>query len=116
MNLPNTDVIVVLGTIVVEPRDRQALLSIIRHDISLVRAKPGCLTYAFAQDVLDESVVHMTEIWADQASLSHHLASDGFRDTMNKARALAITSRSLVVLNARALPQLPADTKQPKTE
>jgi quinol monooxygenase YgiN len=35
----------------------------------------GCIAYAFTQDVLDPSVLHIVEKWQDEAALFAHFAT-----------------------------------------
>lgn len=39
------------------------------------RAEDGCLAYAYAEDVLDPGLIHVTERWRDRAVLDAHFAS-----------------------------------------
>ncbi|NCP14105.1 MAG: antibiotic biosynthesis monooxygenase [Sphingomonadales bacterium] len=43
--------------------------------VAASNAENGCIAYAFAQDVLDPSVLHIVEKWQDDAALSEHFAS-----------------------------------------
>lgn len=36
------------------------------------RKEEGCISYAYAQDVLDPSMLHITEKWVDDAALVSH--------------------------------------------
>ena len=38
-------------------------------------AEPGCLAYAFAADLGDPTLLHVTERWVDDAALTAHFAS-----------------------------------------
>lgn len=40
--------------------------------IEASRAEKGCLGYAYALDVLDPSIMHITEKWVDNAALAFH--------------------------------------------
>jgi quinol monooxygenase YgiN len=38
--------------------------------------EPGCIRYAFAQDLLDRTLIHISEAWRDKAALdAQHSAS-----------------------------------------
>ncbi|MCP1469806.1 quinol monooxygenase YgiN [Sphingobium sp. OAS761] len=39
------------------------------------RAEDGCVDYAYAEDVFDRGLVHVKELWVDQAALDLHFAS-----------------------------------------
>jgi quinol monooxygenase YgiN len=38
-------------------------------------AEPGCSRYRFGRDLLDENIVHLTEVWEDEASLKAHFVT-----------------------------------------
>jgi len=38
-------------------------------------AESGCIAYAFTQDMLDPSVIHIVEKWQDEAALAAHFAT-----------------------------------------
>ncbi len=69
--------VIVLGTFRVEPLERAEFLA---NRVALTqhsRAEDGCITYAFTADVVDPSVVILTERWRDRAALDVHLAGLG---------------------------------------
>ena len=43
--------------------------------ITASRAEDGCISYAYAQDVLDPSILHITEKWKDEEALALHFAT-----------------------------------------
>jgi quinol monooxygenase YgiN len=43
--------------------------------ITASNAEEGCISYAYAQDVLDPSVLHIVEKWQDEAALVAHFAT-----------------------------------------
>lgn len=40
--------------------------------IEASRAEEGCISYAYAQDILDPTRLHITEKWDDEAALARH--------------------------------------------
>ena len=40
------------------------------------RAEDGCQEYSYAEDVLDAGLIHVKEVWRDQAALDRHFASE----------------------------------------
>ena len=43
--------------------------------LAATHAEDGCLDYRFAEDVLDPGLIHVTELWRDQAALNAHIAT-----------------------------------------
>ena len=42
--------------------------------IKASNAEPGCISYAYARDVLDPAVLHIVEKWDDDAALAAHFS------------------------------------------
>ena len=40
--------------------------------VAASRAEEGCISYAYAIDVLDPTKLHITEKWIDEAALAYH--------------------------------------------
>lgn len=65
----------VVGTIRL-PADRLAeARAPMQRMIEASRAEDGCLDYAYAEDVLDPGLIHVCELWRDQAALDRHLGA-----------------------------------------
>lgn len=43
--------------------------------VSASRAEEGCIDYAYAVDILDRSILRITEKWVDEAALAAHFAT-----------------------------------------
>jgi quinol monooxygenase YgiN len=39
------------------------------------REESGCISYAYAQDILDPAILQITEQWRDEAALAEHFAT-----------------------------------------
>ena len=61
------------------------------------RAEQGCLHYSYAADVLDPGLVHVKEMWRDQAALDAHFASDHISAWRAQWSALGIGERNLTL-------------------
>ena len=67
--------IILAGTIRIGVGRRTAALEPMRIMIEATRAEPGCLSYSFALDALDEHLVRIFEVFRDEAALAEHRAS-----------------------------------------
>ncbi len=65
--------------------------------IEATRAEDGCAYYAFAEDVLDPGLIHLHELWRDQAALDAHFASAHMAAWRAAGRELGIRDRNLRV-------------------
>ncbi len=68
--------LIVAGTMEVEPDHRDRMLEAVAPMVSATRAEPGCRAYVFSPDPDDPAMVHLYELWDDQAALDDHFASD----------------------------------------
>jgi quinol monooxygenase YgiN len=67
--------IILAGTIRIGAGRRAAALEPMRTMIEATRAEPGCLSYSFSFDALDEQLVRIFEVFRDEAALAEHRAS-----------------------------------------
>lgn len=98
--------IVVQGEARFHPDDMDMLRDAAAWMVPETRAEPGCVAYAFAEDVLDRGLVHIAERWADDAALAAHFASAHiarFNGVLGKARVLSIKVTSYAVSAEKVL-------------
>ncbi len=65
--------------------------------IEATRAEDGCVQYAFAEDVLDPGLIHISELWRDQAALEKHGSSAHMGVWRKAGRDLGIGERNLKI-------------------
>lgn len=68
-----------------------------RRMIEASRAEDGCEEYSYAEDVLDPGLIHVAELWRDQAALDRHFASDHIGEWRACWPELGIQDRNLRV-------------------
>jgi quinol monooxygenase YgiN len=71
--------LIVAGTIDVDPAQRAQFLEGREQAILAARAEAGCIEYAMGADCVDPGRVRIFEKWEDKAALAAHL--DGMRRT-----------------------------------
>ncbi|RYF93842.1 MAG: antibiotic biosynthesis monooxygenase [Caulobacteraceae bacterium] len=64
--------IIVMGTVRVEPDAVERLRPSMETMMAASRAEDGCLTYAYALDLLEPGLVRVSELWTDRACLEAH--------------------------------------------
>lgn len=64
--------IIVAGTIRIDPTKLQAASDAMLQAITKSRTEDGCVEYSYAVDVLDASLIHVFERWRDKAALQAH--------------------------------------------
>jgi len=67
--------LLVIGTVRLPPGNLEQARSAMRSMVSASRAEDGCVEYAYAEDVLEPGVIHVKELWRDQAALDQHFKS-----------------------------------------
>ncbi len=68
--------LIVAGTMQVDPEQRQAFLAGRQEAVMAVRAEPGCVDYIFSADPYDPALVRLFERWESKEALAaFHLAA-----------------------------------------
>jgi quinol monooxygenase YgiN len=88
-------VLIVAGTFQIDPDARGLLFEAVAPMVEATRAEPGCQAYVFSADPDDPSLVHLFELWDDQASLDAHFASDHMAAWQARAADLPFRSRDI---------------------
>lgn len=89
-------VVVIAGTLVLEPADRAAFLEAAAAMVLASRAEAGCHDYAFSADPSEPGGVRIFERWASAADLESHFATAHMAEFRQAIRGLAITGRDVV--------------------
>lgn len=87
--------IILAGTIRIGEGRRAAALAPMQTMIEATRAEPGCLSYSFAFDALDDHLVRIFEVFHDEAALAEHRASPHMSDWRASWPALGISDRDM---------------------
>lgn len=61
------------------------------------RAEDGCAEYSYAEDILDPGLIHVKEMWRDQAALDRHFVSPHIKAWRAAWSKLGIGDRNLRV-------------------
>jgi quinol monooxygenase YgiN len=88
-------VIIVTGEIRI-PADRMAeARPHMRAVLEATRKEPGCLLYAFGEDVLDPGLIRIVERWDDWTSLEAHGKTEHIRTWSAFTRNVGVSGRDL---------------------
>lgn len=71
--------------------------SAMQRMIEASREEDGCISYAYAQDILDPKLIRVHEIWRDKAALDHHFTTRHLADWRAAWAELGIVDRNLTV-------------------
>ncbi|MEQ6436927.1 putative quinol monooxygenase [Comamonas sp. w2-DMI] len=67
--------LLIVGTVRLPAENLERARPAMRAMVQASRAEPGCLEYGYAEDVLVPGLIHVKELWQDQAALDAHFAS-----------------------------------------
>ena len=96
--------IVIEGSVRIPPENLEAARPVMEQMIRASRAEPGCIDYAYAVDVLDPSLIRVTERWESRAALTAHFAAAHMATWRSFFPQLGITDRSLRLYEAAPEP------------
>ena len=68
--------LLIIGTIRLPAGNLERARPVMRKMVEASRAEDGCVEYSYAEDVLDRGLIHVRELWRDQAALDRHFATD----------------------------------------
>lgn len=68
--------------------------------IAASRSEPGCIDYSYAVDLLDSTLVRVSERWKDRASLAAHTKANHLSEWRSHWPRLGIAERSLRLYEA----------------
>lgn len=94
--------IIVAGTVRVDPAKRDAARVIMEKVITASRAENGCIEYSYAVDVLDPSVVRVFEVWRDRETLQRHFQMPHLSEWRAAWPTFGITDRKLAIYEVSA--------------
>ena len=66
--------IIVAGTLTVDPERREEMLAGRREQMLASQAEPGCLDYVMTPDPFDPGLVRLFERWESKQALGAHIA------------------------------------------
>lgn len=89
--------LLIVGTFRIAPERLTQARSVMARMIEASRAEDGCHEYVYAEDVLEPGVVHVKELWRDQAALDRHFGTEHLAAWRTAWTKLQITDRDLRV-------------------
>ena len=70
--------------------------------VNATRAEPGCITYSYAEDVLDPGLIRICEKWVSREALDAHFAMPHMETWKREREAFGLTGRSVMLCEAGA--------------
>ncbi|MEP6785630.1 MAG: putative quinol monooxygenase [Sphingomonadales bacterium] len=74
--------------------------------VTASRAEDGCEAYAFAEDILDPGLFHVSERWVDRVALKAHTTTPHFVAYRAASAALGVGDRDVRLYEAESFDPL----------
>jgi quinol monooxygenase YgiN len=89
--------IAVLGTFRFPPAKVEQARPLMARVTARTLQEPGCLAYAYSQDIGDPGLFHVTEKWTDRAALEQHFQTAHMAEWIAARAALGFHDRQISV-------------------
>lgn len=87
--------ILVVGTVRVPEDAFDTARPAMERMIAETRKEDGCIRYAFARDLVDPGLMHVSEAWRDRAALTAHAQSAHMREWQAAIGSVGVSERNL---------------------
>jgi quinol monooxygenase YgiN len=87
--------LLIVGTFRLPPEQLIPARAAMARMIEASRSEDGCHAYVYAEDVLEPGLVHVKELWRDQAALDRHFATHHLAAWRAAWQRLQISDRDL---------------------
>ena len=92
--------VIVMGTVKLDPAKLEGAKPAMARMVAASRAEPGCIAYAYAQDLLDPATMHVAEQWRDREALKEHFAAPHMAEWRGAMGSLGLSGRDLKVFES----------------
>lgn len=89
--------LLIVGTFRLPAKNMELARPVMKRMAEASRAEDGCEEYCYAEDVFDPGLIHVKELWTDQASLDRHFDSAHISEWRAAWPSLGIGERDLRV-------------------
>jgi quinol monooxygenase YgiN len=89
--------LLIVGTIRLPAENLSTARLAMKRMVEASRTEDGCLEYVYAQDLFDAGLLHVKELWTDQAALDRHFTSTHIAEWRAAWPNLGIYDRDLRV-------------------
>jgi quinol monooxygenase YgiN len=93
----NAGMILITGTVVVAPENREAMIALGREQVTNSRSEEGNVSYGFYEDALQPNTFIFVERWRDQAAVGVHFAKPYSGAFVQKVRAIALNAPAIEI-------------------
>jgi quinol monooxygenase YgiN len=94
--------LIIAGTVRVPPENLDALRPHMKTMMAASQAEDGCGDYNYAEDVGEPGLIHVFEIWRDQAALDAHFKSAHMAVWRAAGAGFSVSDRRLSIYDVAA--------------
>lgn len=87
--------IVVIGRFRLPPENVEAARAAMARVVEASRAEPGCLSYTYAEDLLEPGLFRVSEAWENRAALAEHFAAEHMKQWQGERADFGMTDREV---------------------
>lgn len=87
--------ILIIGTVRITEEGLEQARPVMQRMIEASRAEDGCIAYSYSTDVLDPTLIHVTEAWRDKPALEAHFQTPHLAEWRACWAELGINTRNL---------------------
>jgi quinol monooxygenase YgiN len=88
--------LIVAGTVRVQPAGLAGLKPHMLAMMAATRAEDGCQAYSYAEDVAEPGLIHVFEVWRDQAALDAHFRTEHMARWRAAWPSFGVSDRALI--------------------
>ena len=94
--------LLIAGTVRVPPANVEAFRSHMIAMMTASRAEEGCYAYGYAEDVAEPGLIHVFEVWRDQAALDAHFRTEHMATWRAAWPGFGVSDRQLTAYDVAA--------------
>jgi quinol monooxygenase YgiN len=98
--------LIVAGTVRVPPANLEGLRPHMAKMMAASRAEDGCHAYGYAEDVTEPGLIHVFEVWRDQAALDAHFQTAHMAEWRAAWPSFGVSDRRLIAYEVAAKHEL----------
>jgi quinol monooxygenase YgiN len=95
--------LIVAGTVRAPRENIERLRPHMREMMTQSRAEDGCIAYGYAEDVIEPGLIHVFEVWRDQAALDTHFKTPHMAAWRAVFPQFQVTDRNLKAYDVTAV-------------
>ena len=88
--------LIIAGTVRVPPHNVEVLRPHMLTMMAASRAEDGCAVYGYAEDVAEPGLIHIFEVWRDQAAVDAHFKTAHMARWRAAGSELGVSDRRLI--------------------